>query len=105
MEKPISLYRLTRREVLFGLALSPLTLIGCGSGSGTNNIGGGQSLQGTRGVAAFPAGFSLPPTSLKAESGFGSGALNASGEFTVPIIGQAAGPTLAWIRSADKAVM
>lgn len=102
MENLPSSYRPTRREVLLGLALSPLALAGCG---GSSNNGGGLSLKATRGVAAFPVGFALPPTSLKVESGLGSGALDASGQFTVPLVGQAVGPTLAWIRSIDKVVL
>ena len=103
MEISLTTHRPTRREVLVGLILSPLTLAGCGGGSGNN--GGGLSLNATRGNAAFPAGFALPPTGLKAESGLGSGALSPSGAFTVPVVAQAVGPTLTWIRSSEKAVM
>lgn len=104
MEKLTFSYRPTRREVLFGLMLSPLALAGCGGG-GNGSSSGALSLTGTRGVATFPAGFSLPPTDFKVESGFGNGPLTAGGEFTVPLVGQAVGPTLAWIRSTDKVVL
>jgi hypothetical protein len=80
-------------------ALAGLT--GCGGGGGT---AGGASLKQIVGLVTFPAGMTLPVTDFKVENGFGNSAIATDRSFKANVVAQAEGPTLAWLRNADKSV-
>jgi len=77
-------------------------LAGCGGGGGSS---AGKNLTTTRGVIKLPTGFTLAPTTLKVEAGFGGTPVKSDGAFELTVMDHAVGPTLAWLRDATKVIL
>jgi len=77
-------------------------LAGCGGGGGNS---AGKNLTTTRGVTKLPTGFTLAPTTLKVEAGFGGTPVKSDGAFELTVMDHAVGPTLAWLRDATKVIL
>lgn len=105
MEQSVLASTMTRRRLLlagvFSLSLGTL-LSGCGGG------GGGGEAVATRQIPAtlaLPGGFAISPAQLRAQTGAAESEIQADGAFPAHVLAASAGPTLAWIRTAEKVVL